>query len=353
MFWRTRRALCILVIFVLCAGATPSLAGDILPGLQAPEYPTATTTVATPTPVASAPPPSPMLPPGAQTSGGLTSVPAAGLPPAPAPQLGTPLLQETPQIISSAPPSSPSDGLSFLFGAPMRPRSDIYARVDYFTWREFIDSYQVLEESGPLVTIGYLREGIHSRIRAELFGGNVDYNGETMDGVELNSQTGYFGGRFELDLLARRPTPRGFVEFFAGLGTRAWQRDLKSGFDEADRPVISYQEDWWTVYFYGGLGISRALSPTLELYSTARVGATIFTRQQISLWDDYLQPKPGFTGAMEFGLRGKHVAMAVRMETMAWAESNTVASYADGDWWGVYQPRSEMSTVGLSLAYTY
>jgi hypothetical protein len=128
---------------------------------------------------------------------------------------------------------------------------------------------------------------------------------------------------------------------------------LKSGWDESGRAVISYQEDWWTVYFTAGLSISHAVTPTLELYATARAGLTIFTRQQVSLWDDYLQPKAGFTGAMEFGLRGKHLAVALRMETMAWGESDEVATFADGYWWSVYQPESEMSTIGLSLAYTY
>lgn len=236
---------------------------------------------------------------------------------------------------------------------PARPKHDLYARIDYFTWKEFINYSQILEETGPLVTLGFVREGYHTRLRAELFGGDMDYDGETMDGVPLYSQTGYFGGRFDFDLLGRVPTPGGFIEFFGGVGTRAWQRDLKSGWDVWDRPVMSYQEDWWTVYLYGGVGISRALSPTLELYASARAGATIFTRQQVSLWDDYLQPKPGFTGAMEFGLRGKHLAMAVRMETMAWTESNEVAMWADGDWWGVYQPESETSTVGLAVAYTF
>jgi len=225
--------------------------------------------------------------------------------------------------------------------------------VDYFTWKEFIKSAEVVEETGPLVAVGYLREGLHSRIRAELFGGNVNYDGETMDGVPLYSDTGYFGGRFDVDLLVRDPRPRGFVEFFAGLGTRVWQRDLKSGWDESGRAVISYQEDWWTVYFTGGLSVSRAITPTWELYATARAGLTIFTRQQVSLWDDYLEPRAGFTGAMEFGLRGKNLAVAVRMETMAWDESHSVATYADGYWWEVYQPESEMSTIGLSLAYTY
>jgi hypothetical protein len=238
-------------------------------------------------------------------------------------------------------------------GPPCRPKHDFYARVDYFTWKEFIDNYEVLSETGPLVTVGFLREGIHTRLRAELFGGDLDYEGETMDGVALDSRTGYFGGRFDFDLLTQIPADRGFVELFAGLGTRAWQRDLKSGWDAWDRPVISYQEDWWTVYLYGGVGICRSLSPTLELYANARAGATIFTRQHVSLWDDYLQPKLGFTGAMEFGLRGKHLAMAVRMETMAWAESSTVATWADGDWWGIYQPESRMSTVGLSVGYTF
>jgi hypothetical protein len=269
------------------------------------------------------------------------------------PSVASPQLEATPQIISAAPESSPSDGMRFTLCAPPRPRNDVYARIDYFTWKEFVDYAQVLEETGPLVTIGYLREGIHTRIRAELFGGDMDYSGETMDGVPLDSSTGYFGGRFDFDLLARRPTPGGFVEFFAGMGTRVWQRDLKSGFDEIGRSVISYQEDWWTIYLYGGLGVSRALSPTLELYASARAGATIFTRQRISLWDEYLQPRAGFTGAMEFGLRGKHLAMAVRMETMAWGESNTVASYDGYDWWGVYQPESESSTIGLSVAYTF
>jgi len=352
---------------VFLAGLLGAGAGaqEILPGLRPSSYPATSSPFGGTTPVATTAPPVPMPPGSVASSGSSVSADNAFAAPAPqsvapqpaspqlaSPELRSPKIEPTPQIISSAPPSE-GDDIGFSWGPPPRPRGDFYARVDYFTWKEFINSAEVVEETGPLVSVGYLREGLHSRIRAELFGGTVNYDGETMDGVPLYSDTGYFGGRFDIDLLARHYRPRGFVELFAGLGTRIWQRDLKSGWDEIGRPVISYQEDWWTVYFTGGLSISHAVTPNWELYATARAGLTIFTRQRVSLWEDYLQPNPGFTGAMEMGMRGKHLAVALRMETMAWAESDEVATFADGYWWSVFQPKSEMSTVGLSLAYTY
>lgn len=371
MVWRIERAVAAVILVFFFFAAKAAFADGVLPGLQAPNYPggapavgTAPPAMAPPVyPLGPVPPPQPgPVPVTAPVAAAPAPVPAAtpsGLAPAgtlsPPPSVQSWVPQPGPSSLLVTPQSAPvAPDINFaLLQPPCRPRSDLYARVDYFTWKEFIDSYQVLEETGPLVSIGYLREGIHTRIRAELFVGDMNYEGETMAGVPLDSQTGYFGGRFDFDLLARRPTPGGFVEFFAGLGTRAWQRDLKAGWDAEENPVISYQEDWWTVYLYGGLGISRALSPTLELYGSARAGATVFTRQHVSLDDVYLQPRAGFHGAMEFGLRGKHLAMAVRMEMMAWAESSAVATWSDGEWWGIYQPQSEMSTIGLSLAYTY
>lgn len=311
---------------------------------------------------AAAPPPPMQGPPTA------VAPPALAQLPPPAPSISAPPPQNwatepaiapspSPQPWTAPPAASPADGTTFQasqwLSPPRRPRSDWYARVDYFSWREYLDNVRLLEESGPLVSLGYLREGVYSRIRVELFGGSMNYDGATMDDVPLTADTGYFGGRFELDAPLRFQGPRGFIELFAGVGTRLWNRDLSGGVDAIGRSVTSYYEDWWTVYAYLGLGTSRALSPTLELYGSTRFGATVYTQQHMSLWDVNLQPRPGFHGAMEFGLRGEHLAVALRMETTAWGESAVVPVDDGYEAFGALQPESLMTTIGLSLAYTY
>ena len=52
-----------------------------------------------------------------------------------------------------------------------------YTRVEYFHWNERIGGTDFVNEGGALYTLGYSRQIGIERFRAELFGGEVNYQG--------------------------------------------------------------------------------------------------------------------------------------------------------------------------------
>ena len=136
---------------------------------------------------------------------------------------------------------------------------DVYALAESFTWREFDDAGgQLLKESGPRFGVGvaFTREFANHltlKPRIELNSGSVDYDGQTQSGVPVTTTTNYFGIKLEMDLAGRIRPSQGFVlEPFAGIGIRAWSRDIKDGTAADGSLAIGYTENWTT--FYGRLG---------------------------------------------------------------------------------------------------
>ena len=84
-------------------------------------------------------------------------------------------------------------------------------------------AHNLLDESGPLFTLGYTRSWGDQRIRAEFFGGVVQYTGgaQFSNGttVPLSNHTAYYGGRAEWDLFCN-PANHPRIQIFIGLGTR-------------------------------------------------------------------------------------------------------------------------------------
>ncbi|HEY2761125.1 MAG TPA: hypothetical protein VGI75_10285, partial [Pirellulales bacterium] len=126
-----------------------------------------------------------------------------------------------------------------------------YTKIEYFHWNEQIGGENLVNETGPLFTLGYQRRVGCERFRAELFGSQVDYSGGYLDNMgdfhPLDSVTNYLGVRGEYDLLLE-PETLPDVSFFVGLGTRIWNRDLPE-----TSVTVATQEDWFTFYPYVGI----------------------------------------------------------------------------------------------------
>lgn len=213
-----------------------------------------------------------------------------------------------------------------------------YARADYLQWRESADSRRILQESGPLVTVGFLRQRDASRWRAELFGGSVYYDGQTLDGEPLQSHTGYLGFRAEYDFLwalLRDPD----AAMVLRLGTRFWNRALGNGSTESGIPVYGYDETWWTVYPGVGLETRRPLGTSSQWFATACLGVTAWTYEAVPAFDVALYPKPGPLLQLDLGIQTPRLLVWGFVELAQWYTSNA-SGY-------VYQPDSTMFTAGL------
>ena len=59
-------------------------------------------------------------------------------------------------------------------------QSTWYYRLDSFSWNERVGGVDVVNEYGPLSTLGYVRRSGVERFRIELFGGTMAYDGSDM-----------------------------------------------------------------------------------------------------------------------------------------------------------------------------
>ena len=135
-----------------------------------------------------------------------------------------------------------------------------YTRVEYFHWNERVGGTDFVNEGGTLFTLGYSRRIGVERFRAELFGGDVHYDGYDQGNMApLASNTGYLGLRGEYEMVIEPAAWEGRFAVLAGMGTRFWIRDLHDGSDDQGDPVFGYQETWWTMYPFLGLETHRSL----------------------------------------------------------------------------------------------
>jgi hypothetical protein len=230
-----------------------------------------------------------------------------------------------------------------------------YFRQDAFFWNERVDSLDVVNEYGPISTLGYVRHSGFERFRIELFGGTVAYDGsaQSMDQPDepyhQSFGTNYLGCRGEYDLLLE-PASWSKIRFLLGVGTRFWIRDLRDAITPSDMPVLGYQETWWTFYPYVGLETKESDEPGLQFFGSARIGVTPLTYQHATYFDTVVWPRCGVTGQLELGLRYSKCSLSAFAEVMTWGASEVVT-----DAWGGYsfQPESRMVTVGGKFAYTF
>ncbi len=217
----------------------------------------------------------------------------------------------------------------------------VYARVDYYYWRESIDKYRLLDESGPMVTLGLLTERDNRRLRAEIFGGQVEYDGETMGGDPLKIDTDYLGCRLQYDFLwPFQHDPNS--AFVLGLGTRLWNRNLRDGTSQSGLDVIGYDETWWMLYPTLGLETRRPIGVNSHWFASTSLGVTGLTYERIDAFDLTLYPKMGPMVQIETGIQTPRLYLSVFFEVMQWYASN--ASGPDL----LYQPDTVRLTAGLT-----
>jgi hypothetical protein len=248
--------------------------------------------------------------------------------------------------------ASPTQVYPPLSAAPVPTEASVaswYTRVDYFHWNEKVDGADFVNESGALFTVGYQRRIGIERFRAEVFGGEVHYDGYgQFDGNGINetlpSHTSYLGLRGEYEFVWEPAAWEGHVALLGGFGSRFWIRDLHDGTTPEGNPIYGYEETWWTFYPY--LGAETHLPfQGMDLYSESRVGATVLTYDYATIGDRPMWPAPGLLANSEIGLRCTHFFAALRGEVMRWEDSAVVQ--------GAYQPRATMYTVGGRLGFTF
>ncbi len=263
---------------------------------------------------------------------------------------------------------APPYGQGYVIGPPeptptiVNPKalSNWYTEVDYFHWNERVGGADFVNEAGTLFTLGYERRFSDERIRVQFFDGDMAYHGgiQFADGSSeaSTSRTRYLGGSAEYEHLLE---PAGFSgDFYLGLGTRAWIRDIRGSFGVLGDWSDEAQETWWTLYPYLGFEWKHELTERLQFYTNMRAGLTALGYDYSNVYQIAVYPKLGVVGELEAGVRGEHLSLTADAQVFTWSRSadqlfTTTDSSGNLQFYTVDQPTSTMFLLGGKLSYSY
>jgi len=232
---------------------------------------------------------------------------------------------------------------------------DLYAQVQSFTWKEFAKGSRLLKEEGPIYGVeGSVQLPIRRfalKGRGEVFGGSIDYKGETWGGDPVRTDSNYFGFKLEGDFGWVFPIgERASLDPFAGLGYRWWLRDL-----ESTHEATGYLENWSSLYLrLGGRGDYR-FGKSVKTFAEASVKFPIYNENtaylgEVGLEDVTVNPgrRPWFFA--EAGIKYSLFRLSIFYEGMRFSRSGVVAIDHE---LGVYQPKSTADIFGLNLGVSF
>ena len=229
--------------------------------------------------------------------------------------------------------------------------SDIYFKIENFTWKEFDNSgSQFLKESGPIYGIGVsakldVANSLTSKVKGELFGGSIDYDGQTQAGTPVKSDTDYFGFKAEGDIGKKfMVSAKSSLEPFAGFGYMWWLRDIQST-DNA----TGYEETWWSFYTRLGIRGDHIVSNQLKAFAEAGVKLPIKTELTvIGLRKITLEPGNEPSVFAEAGLKWNRLKTSVFYEGMRFSKSELDSYYN-----AYYQPESQADIFGVNIGMAF
>jgi len=215
--------------------------------------------------------------------------------------------------------------------APRAGETTFSAQVGAFTWKEFDDDgRRLVKESGPLfgLNLDYQQFGrrFGGRVGAGVFGGEVDYDGQTQGGEPAATRTLYLGLEGEGDLRARfAPAPRVTLEPFAGLGGRVWDRDIQNRGE-----LEGYSEIWMLLYGRAGLSAAYDFAPRWRAFAQGGWRLPIYTVQDVDLsgfgvGTVTLHPRQQPAPFVEAGCRWKLLFVSFFYEALRFDKSDVVS----------------------------
>ena len=245
--------------------------------------------------------------------------------------------------------------LVLLLVAPIaRAELTLYAGVEYFDWRE--STSPSVQETGPLALGGLIwmqnqERGLLLGYRGEIYAGSVNYNGATFAGAPLQSTTDYLGILNEGQVRFRIPAwPTEHVDVMLSVGADLWRRELSS----------DQKEDW--AVFYARFGVELGPSPGKAGWiGSAGVKYPFYVYENAHLTDigfdqnPTLNPGGSWSGYASFGYRfGGHWSVVGFYDSYRFQQSPSVQVSVDGVPVGsVFQPKSSLDVVGVTVLYTF
>jgi hypothetical protein len=240
-----------------------------------------------------------------------------------------------------------------------------YPSLQYFTWEEFVGGRRILQEKGLLygagaaVVLDLLQTDagvLTLRGKVELFGGVVDYDGQTQASLPANTDVSYFGTRAEGGVGWAFPLASGRLEPFVGLGYRWWLRDIHdTTTTDPSQPgtiqVQGYTEQWESAYMKLGLAFSHLLSREWRLVVEAGGKYPFYNANtfDLGLGSVTVKPEPRWSAFAELGARYHQLRLTLfyegyRVDQSPGRRHGTVE---------FFQPQSNEDIVGISVAWCF
>ena len=244
--------------------------------------------------------------------------------------------------------------------------SSMYLAVDGYAWKEFDDDgSRLLKESGTLIGVGYAyRKEFDNQVTlnpaAEIFGGKVDYDGQTQSGIPATSKVNYFGVKLQGDVGRKfKPAQGAFAEPFGGLGFRAWIRDIQDGTTSTGLATYGYTEDWLTLYARLGVRGGFDFPGRTQVFAEAGIKLPLYNENTAHLSDAGLGSdvtfNPGRKSSLfaETGVNVRHFRASLFYDSMRFTKSNVVVTSNGGITYLNWQPKSSADIYGIKLGYVF
>jgi hypothetical protein len=234
----------------------------------------------------------------------------------------------------------------------------LYLAVESYTWKEFKDNGSLLlKESGPLAGVGFtyhheFPDHLTLRPTAEIFGGTVDYDGQTQTGIAAKTDVDYFGLKLDGDIGRKFIiSKQWFVEPFGGLGLRLWIRDINDGVAANGTATYGYDEVWLTWNARLGLRGGVDISQGSRLFAEVGVKLPLYNENTADLGLDVtMHPGKETSYFAEMGAQLSGFRGILFYEGLRFSKSDEVA-IAYG--YTVWQPKSEADIYGLKLGVVF
>lgn len=248
-----------------------------------------------------------------------------------------------------------------------------YLAPQYFAWEEFSRGERLLREQGWLMGAGVmarvnLLQGDSSSLiltgKAELFGGVVDYDGQTQS-VDQNGQpvqplpvttdVTYFGTRADVDAGWRVSGEKISLEPFLGIGSRIWLRDLQDSttMDTNGVPVgvSGYTENWRSYYLRFGGRFDYMFNSDWRLSCEGGAKFPFYTENQVEIAGDdiSIEPDGRWSSFAEVGLRRQQLKISTFYEGFRYGQSPGVISGFST----FIQPASKSDMYGVRLGWAF
>lgn len=245
-------------------------------------------------------------------------------------------------------------------GSIPETRVDLGLSAADFKWAEYGQAGdRMLEETGTLYGLDMDVSCLHQRYGwqggAGAFFGEADYDGQTWSGIPVRTDATYAGIALYGDgVIGFRPLTGLVLKAFAGLGARAWMRDLEDTRTAVGVPVQG-AEEWWGC-LYGRLGVGAALAfwRGWEAFVSGGVKLPIYARNEADFqliggdWA-HLEPEMALSGFGEAGLRRGRLGMKISWEPLRFDRSDTVSAGR----YNLYQPDSEADVYKAEVFWTF